>query len=710
MANDLSKEWKDQIDELTLTTFDRVSSRRSNAWTDFLYPQPQPDGSVIVKKQGIGDIEQFVRIRDGKEQRIFTPGFVNDAGMLSSTPDLIVWNEFGYDPRWPMRNYSLIKAYNWKEGERVVVSGDHTRWGSAAVSPDGSRIATVRTDVNYVHTLLIIEFSSGRIIKEFSNPANDFFAMPRWDSAGEKIIAIKLTAGGKTLSLINVKTGESKDVLPLSHENVGHPVLWEKFVLFNSPVSGIDNIYALHLESGERFQVTSAKYGAYNPAVSADGEFLYYNDQSRNGMDVVKTALEPAQWKPFQPSSPTPNLYDHLIEQEGQPDLFDDIPQGKYPVSKFSKGAHLINPFSWGLLIQNDLSQIDVGVSSQDILSTTSLSAGYTYDLAEQTGFWRAGISYQGLYPIIDLDFTQGKRSVDEDLTTTVINGVLKKTTTDTYTFDWTEQTLIAGLRVPLNLTRSKYSTGVEGGYSVGVTKVTDFDNGLNSSRFFPAVIRNGEVEDQYFLIDYLSGGTFVYNRAKLSAFRYLKTSRRDIISKWGQSIDLEYYGTPFGGDFEGGLFSATGYMFFPGLLKHHSLYAYGAYQKTMLPVNLTDEHYLFRNTIPLPRGINDYVRRHREMIAASVNYAFPLWYPDIALGPVLNIQRVRVNLFADAAMGLSTIIDDQDNDYASVGGELKFDINIFRFLPQFDLGVRYTYGLKPSVTNFELVIGTFHF
>jgi hypothetical protein len=129
-----------------------------------------------------------------------------------------------------------------------------------------------------------------------------------------------------------------------------------------------------------------------------------------------------------------------------------------------------------------------------------------------------------------------------------------------------------------------------------------------------------------------------------------------------------------------------------------------------MLPTQLDDKHYLFRNTIPLPRGINDHVLRHRHLTTASVNYTCPLWYPDIALGPVLNIQRIRVNLFADMATGVSTIFQDADNDYASVGGEVKFDFNIMRFLPQFDLGVRYSYGLKPSVTNFELVIGTFNF
>jgi hypothetical protein len=32
------------------------------------------------------------------------------------------------------------------------------------------------------------------------------------------------------------------------------------------------------------------------------------------------------------------------------------------------------------------------------------------------------------------------------------------------------------------------------------------------------------------------------------------------------------------------------------------------------------------------------------------------------------------------------------------------------RFLPQFDIGVRFSKGLKPSTTEFEVLIGTFNF
>ena len=42
------------------------------------------DGNVVVMKRGIGNIEQFVLLKNGAEKKLFTPGFVNDAGMLSA--------------------------------------------------------------------------------------------------------------------------------------------------------------------------------------------------------------------------------------------------------------------------------------------------------------------------------------------------------------------------------------------------------------------------------------------------------------------------------------------------------------------------------------------------------------------------------------------------------------------------------------------------
>jgi hypothetical protein len=710
MSKDLSKQWKSEIEQLELSEFETINRRQGKAYTDYSYPQPQADGSVIVMKHGIGDIDQFVRIKDGVEKVEFTPGYSNDAGSLSTGAGIIVWNEFGYDPRWQVRNYSLVKSFDTEKNKRKVISDKDSRFASASISPDGKHVVTIRTDVSYKHALVVLNYPSGEIEFELANPQNHFYSMPRWSAAGDKIAVLKLTGNGKTVSIIDVASKTSEDIFPESHENIGHPMLVDHLLYFSSPVSGIDNIYVFDLRSKTRYQVTESKYGAYNPVVDPGARYLYYNEQTRDGLDVVRVPFDGSKLRDFVPEKKVSNLYDHLVEQEGEPGLFQDIPQGNHPVQKFSKLRHAINPFSWGLLFENDLSRIDIGISSQDILSTTSITAGYTYDLAEETGLWRAGLSYQGFYPIIDVNFSDGKRSVEEEITTTIINDDVAQFVTDTYEFSWREQNVDAGLRIPLNLTSSKYASGLEGGYAVGLTKITDFDNGLNGSRFFPAVIRDNNVEREYFFIDYLNDGSIIYNHASFLVYRLLKQSRRDLASKWGQVLSIDYFDTPFGGDFQGGLFAARGNLYFPGLFKHHALFGHAAYQKTILPVDLRENNYLFRNAVPLPRGINDYVSRHRDFFSASINYAFPLWYPDIALGPILNIQRVRINLFGDYASGESTIISLRNNQYISIGGELKFDLNIMRFLPQFDLGVRYSYGIDPSVTNFELVIGTFNF
>jgi hypothetical protein len=711
MAAEMKKEWEAQLQTLEISQFEKINDVNTRAYTDYMYPQPQADGSILVRKEGIGNIEQFMLLKNGNEDRVFTPGFLNDPGMLSSSSGgIIVWNEFGYDPRWVVRNYSRIKAYDSKTNKLVTVSNKQSRYAGAAISPDGTKILTVRTDQKYQHRVLILAYPGGSVAKEFDNPLNNFYSMVRWDEKGERIVSLKTTSRGRSVVMIDPSSGEEKELVSPSQENLGHPVLYGEYLFINSPASGIDNIHAINLTNGKRYQVTTSKYGAYNPAISADEKWIYYNDQGRDGMNVVKIPFAPATWKEADPIQPLANSYQHLVEQEGRPTLFDSIPSNIYPEKKFSKAAHIINPFSWGAFVQNDLATVDLGVNSQDILSTTSIGAGYRYDLNERTGSWRAGISYQGWYPIIDLEFTQGNRSVNEgSIATDIIDGDDSVRVIQDAIFKWKEQSISAGLRLPLNFTNSKYSINVALGNVVGYTHVTDFRNRYTNDRFYPAKIKNGEMLG-YRFYDYIGNGNFIYNHASLSAYRLLKQSKRDINSRWGQAIFLNYYNTPYGGGLEGKLISATGYLFLPGIFKHHSFYGYAAYQRSFLgrtgDANAND--YVFRNTVPIPRGHS--VARFDTFISTSVNYALPLWYPDIALGPILNVQRVKLNLFSDYAIGNFAQLSGYDENYHSVGGEVTFDLNIFRFKPQFDLGLRYSYGISHTFTNFELVIGTFNF
>ena len=728
MAIDLQKKWKDQIDSIQLTPFEKVNPRSSSAYTDYLYPQELENGSVLTMKSGIGNIEELVVLANGKEKKVFTPGIINSSGMLSVTNNRVVWNEYRYDPRWRVRTYSVIMGYDLGNRSKRVIS-KNSRYASAAISPDGYKVATVESTTEYKTRLVVLDYFSGEVLKEFGNPENDFISMPRWDEKNQSIYALSTNEKGKAIVKFDFASGNSSALTEYTQENVGYPVPFGEYVLFNSPRSGIDNIYAMHSTTGKRYQITNSKYGAYNPTVSKDGKTIYYNEQGRDGMDVVKTSVTQNEWKEvrnefYEPSS----SYQHLVEQENNPDLFKNVPSEKFPTKKYSKAGHMFNPYGWGLYFNDDLTQADIGISSQDVLSTTRLNAGYTFDINERTGAWNAGISYQGFYPIIDLNFSKGTRSVNEGDVNTEDWLINKQNDTTiiksnkNVTFDWRENNVELGLRVPLLTTSSKYLSSVTFSNYIGYTQVSDFRNSETNERYFPAITRydtilqNGSdlarktILNVYPFFDYVGNGNLLYNNLGFSFYRLLKQSRRDINSKWGQAAYLDYYSTPYGGDLEGGLLAFTGYLFFPGLAKHHSLHGYWAYQNTLVDTEFSEalDDYLFRNRIPLPRGQS--VNRFKEFYSMSLNYALPLWYPDVAVGPLVNIQRVRANFFLDYGFGQYRLYSGSSESYLSTGVEVKFDINVIRLLPQLDLGFRYSYGISPSTSRFEFLLGTLNF
>ncbi len=710
MAAERKKDYEKAISQVQLTTFESITHRKSKAYTDYSFPQSLDNGNVVVVKSGIGDIEQLVVLsHDGKEEERYVQGAVNEAGMLSAANQRVVWNEFRYDPRWLVKNYTVIKGYDFGSRQARVIS-THSRYSAAALSPDGYQVATIETSEDYTIKLVILDYFSGKVLATMPNPENDLLAMPRWSGDGKSVVALRTNSKGKTMTRLDIAQSSAEDLVPFSNENVGYPVPFQHYVFYNSPLSGIDNIYVLNLDTHERFQVTSSKYGAFNASVSKDGKVIYYNEQGRDGLDVVKIPFDPAAWKILEAASPSPNnLFEHLVEQEGNPDLLQQVPRTAYEAKRYRRARGMFNPHSWGPYFNNSLTQVNIGLTSQDILSTTSINAGYLYDINERTGAWKAGFSYQGFFPILDFQYIQSHRSVNEgDLTYSKVVKPDTTTVTENLTFTWDEKTIETGLRVPLVTTTSKFYGNVTFSDYVGVTKVSNFKNSIDGGgRILPSSY------PQYFFRDYIDNGTLLYNHFSLDAYRLLKRSRRDINSKWGQAIYVDYYNTPYGGDFSGAQFSLYGVAYVPGLIKHHSLWGYWAYQQAEIAtVNknslITGEgldNYTFRNQIPLPRGQS--VSRFQKFYSMSVNYTLPLWYPDAALGPLLNIQRIRANVFYDYGYGNSPDFK-ASQQYASVGGEIKIDLNIMRFLPQFNVGFRYSYGIKPSATLFEVLIGSF--
>lgn len=716
MMNDLEQTWRTQIDTISHTTFEQLYSPKGSAYTDYSYPNELADGSILTLKNGIGDFDQFVAIHNDREEPVFVPGIMNNAGMLSVSGNTVVWNEFHFDPRWRVRTYSVIKSYNIETGKLDVLS-EKSRYGGAAISPDGTRVITVETGTDFTHSLLVIDVETHQSHEAIPNPENYFYSMPRWVD-NNSIVVLKTIGSGRTVSLIDLTTGFSRDLFPVTSENIGHPVVHGDYLLFNSPITGIDNIHALNLTNGKRYLVTRSKYGAYSATVSGDGRSIYYSDQTGRGLRIVKIAFQPETWSEYAPVYANDPLVETISGQENHTDLLTTIPDSIHTVKRYSIGQRIFNPYSWGIYTDNTLSSVDVGLLSRDVLNTTAINLGYQYDVNEQAGSWLAGISYQGAYPIIDFSYRFGNRSVnegnflvlhvDEDQDSTIVSRNL--------TFDWKEHNIEGGLRLPLIFTHSKYHEGLTVGSSLGLTKVSDFTNSfpnsgiypdISTERLFPAVVVEDTIIRIYTFFDRVGTGDMVYNRSYLSGYRYFKQSQRDIYPRWGQYLSLEYYQTMPVADYQGGLFAATGVLYFPGVFKHHSFFTRAAYQHRNVEGTFSD--YVFANRIPLPRGHSTF--RFQNVYTAQVNYAFPVWYPDVAIGPLLNFKRIRSTLFYDYGFGDQVLYSTRRNEtYASVGIDMNFDLNIMRFLQDVDLGFRVTYGLTHSFTRFDLLVGVINF
>lgn len=722
MTLTLQKEYKAQLDTLKQTSFEKINPGTSKAYTNYMFPQELEDGSIVARKSGIGDIETLVILKDGNEKKVFTQGIINESAMLSATRNRIVWNEYRFDPRWQVKNYSVVVSYDLESKLKRVIA-KKGRYASATISPDGYKVATIETSTVYQTSLLVLDYFSGRVLKTFDNVNNDFISMPRWTSDGKEIVALLTNKKGKAIVKFDFESGGMTFLSDFSNENIGYPVPYGDYILYNSPVSGIDNVYALDSKSGKRFQITCSKYGAYNPMVTRDGKTIYYNNQGRDGMDVVKIPFDPSSWKLWTQREQPQHNFGHLVEQEGHPSILNHLPQQQYETKRYHRWKGIINPYSWGGTVSTTLTSAFVGITSQDLLSTTIINAGYLYDKTENTGAWKASVSYQGWYPIIDFSFSQSDRKLDQgdleidSLKGTKPNYTITRTTRD-LTFRWQEKNIVGGLRLPLVTTSSKYFGNVSFGNAIGITQVGSFTNSINNSRVIPSYLVNDTIRGIYFLPDRLANGNLIYNHFSISAYRLLKQSSRDINSKLGQVFYLNAYNTPYGGDYSGAQFSFYGLLYLPGLAKHHSLWGYWGYQHSQINNRfyyankagtdiLDNYNYQFRNQIPLPRGGLG-ISRFENMYTMSANYTMPVWYPDIAIGPLLNIQRVRVNGFFDYGFGSSS--SSNSKTYTSAGVEVKLDVNVMRLLPQLDIGFRYSKGLNPATSLFELLIGTINF
>ncbi len=694
---DLTETWTKKRESLTITpaTVYPVSAEKADTprpvFTNYRNPQYLTDSTILCVKSGLGDIRQLVMLtRNGREKRVYTQGLIlEDTDLLSATPQKACWIENRYDPRWRQLVFAEIRVLDLATGKLTRLTR-RSRYKTVAISPDNSKLIAVRNETDYQNRLVVLDAKTGRELTVLPNPANDQYIHPRWFN-NEAIVTVTLSKQGKTIELIDTRNGEKRALLPVSNSNLSHPQPYTNAsILFNSPQSGIDNIYGVDVASGQVVQVTSRPFGAYHAAVSAGspkGQWIAFEDYDTHGFRIAEMPLNPASRLPVATPGTVPEqttrYFGPLLTAGSQntPPIASDsvVPSPVSAPERYRRLAHPLTIYSWGPTFSSNGQALNVGIQSQDLLATTQLSAGYTYNQSEQVGAFAANLSYQGLYPVLDLGFQAGNRRTSYYADRF---NPLDSLRTDT----WRYNQISAGIRLPFQLTQSRFNQNANLSAYYGFQQVSGYDL---PGRLFTEV-GNG----------YLHTITYGANYAIA-----LRQSRRDVGPRLGFAVSTQVRHTPFAqaGQLTGMQWGSSANVYLPGIGKHHYISLRGAFQYQWGTPD-ANKLYRFQASVLYPRGA-PYIPFDNLMVVGG-DYRLPLADMHLSLTRLLYIQRIKGGIFTDYARGNSKQVQYDNRGVAraivpfssydwTVGGDLSFVFNPLRLSTPLEVGVRTTYSIR---------------
>jgi|WetSurMetagenome_2_1015567.scaffolds.fasta_scaffold04564_5 hypothetical protein len=665
----LKNQYNKNIAKINYTDYSSINHRTGFVYTSYQLPRAAEHGNVVALCSGMNDAGSIV-VFDSLGSLIYRkPIGYNTAIKFDVFDHIAVWDELVYDQRWLAQSYSVLKVMDIRTGKQKELT-KKTRYYSPAFSSDGLRLAVAETDKLGYSYLTILDAHNGRQISKF------FFGdkavqTPEWVS-DENVVVITVDAYGKQMEILDLFSGAHSVIIPTTRYNIAEPVAFKQFILFRSDAMGIENIFAVNIhKSNIIYQVTYSKNGAYNPSLSRDSTKLLFANYGEHGYDIAQVALVPDEWTKAGSSKITtgpPVSEEHYI--------MDTASMLSYVNKPYNKAGHLLRFHSWLPMYANvdevmdGEHQIEAEPGfmffSQNDLSTFTSTLGYSYNHGYHQ--FMPVIKWKGWYPVFELSGQVGGPKLYTGLTSgTVVPDE-----------PYTEFSIRA--YIPLYYQHRSFITYIQPAIEYEWSSVWWYSDhsGLNKG------------------LDFIHG--------RLHVNRYQRLAPRDIYPKWGQSFYGAYTRT-FTDEHQlfGDMVSFQGTQYFPGFFPHNSVMLKEGYQ-----IQHPETYFLPFNRMDFPRGYLSAVSR--EMFGLSANYHFPFGYPDLSIGPVLYLKRLRANLFFD----WSHVVDLRKRtsggtvsftgNYRSFGFEALADFHLLRIIFPFTAGFRYGYVKNSSIPFTELL------
>lgn len=643
--------WKSESEKKSYHQAEYFNIPKSKHFTNYKYVQYTPYG-IFAVKNSIDDITRFIFISDSSESVIHTPGrYAN--GTVSAGQKYAVWTEYQSHVRWQKKDFSVVKLLELANGN-VKQLTIRSRIFSPSLSPSDESIACIKIDEQNHYSILIINSFNGETENEILFHTKEQIFQVAWLNE-ETLAYVSMSENKKKIGQVAISTKENKVLFESGLTNISYLHTHDSSIYFTYDLEMEKNIYRLDMHSNNVYKITSSKYSADYPWVKDN--LMYYSEFTVNGYVPVKIELNSYKQESLAHIEKYNYVWaDGLTNRAGANIQEDTIHLVNYDSSKYNR---LLNSFylhSWtpfyfdveDFISMNPTIYPGVTILSQNKLSTITSSISYFY--ANQIHNIKPKITIERFFPVFEISAL-----IKNHPSIYYIEGVQAPENLSN------EYDITMRCYLPLNLTRNKYN------------------------RFLQPVISYGFTNEYYYSVhdnsyklgnDYLAASIYISN--------LLKKSPKDIYSRLGQSIYISMRSPLMAKESFSGTQLGIVNFYFPGVFPHHStrIYISGEYKE--------DKIYKYGNSLSLPKG---YLERipYSKMIRGSLEYTFPLFYPDWSIGPLAYIKRFHASIYYDAAK-ISELRSDKTKNLVSTGITIASEMHFLRFFVPFTPRINLSY------------------
>jgi len=633
-----------------------ITSLDTKYVTNYYFPYQLGGDSLLYLKSSYRKLAAFYLRDVSGEHKLRTRDISMDQ-QFSYRNGKIVYAAYKPDARWGWKDFSVLRILNVNDGRQQTLTL-RTKYFSPDISPDGNKIAAVQVLPGGESELHILSARDGKTVQQFHSAEISLFTDPKFIDDQTLVTAVRLNDGRMALALANIAVGSVERLTTPSYGVIGYLSVNKGLVYFTASFSGNDELYGLRLSDKKVYRITQTPLGNY--FVNASDKKLVWSGFTAEGYQLKEMDVDESKWIEINEME----IKDALVEfpvahsNELHDILQQQVPNRRFGVGKYKQGGHLFRFHSWRPYFEDP--DFTYSIYSDNILNTLSTELFYHYNQSDKSNGVGVNLVYGGLYPFINGGV---ENTFDQPV---VINN---------YAAEIDKLEARIGLSIPFN-----------------------FTNGLT--------IKNLNIGSNYIFEQQFPKGTdsiqkesFSYLHHYLSWSHYVPQAVQHIYPRLGYSVSMNYRHTI--SLYNSYQFIGNAFIYLPGFFPTHSIVLNGSFQQR------DTTNIIFSNSFANARGYDDYYLS--RMWRASVNYHFPIVYPDWGFGNILYFQRIRGNGFYDFER-LYSKDKLTTRDLRSVGGEIYLDTKWWNEYP-LTFGFRYSFLLDTEFTGsnqksvFEILI-----